>query len=69
MRYEVKVQRTVVKTTVVDVEAKNEESASDKATMMVEKTPDACEWELESDDLDVIEVSELDNEPDEDDED
>lgn len=65
MIYEVKVQRTVVTTTVVEVEARNEDYAVDKAETMVEKDPDTCEWETDSDDLDVISATEL---PDEDDE-
>lgn len=65
MIYEVKVQRTVVTTTVVEVEARNEDYAVDKAETVAYEDPDSCRWETDSDDLDVLSVTEL---PDEDDE-
>jgi hypothetical protein len=66
MNYQVRIERQVTHSTIVEVSAADENSAGDAALMKVGNSPTTIEWELENESTDVTDCDELSDEDDED---
>lgn len=66
-RFSIRVERTVVDSTFVEVSAENEDEAMDAATRMTEKKPSRFEWELESENFEATDAEEEFSEDEDDD--
>lgn len=58
-KYQVKLQRTIVDSCTLTVEALNSDAAEEDARALCAKDDDGVDWELESDELEVLENDEI----------